>query len=509
MQPLEIDYIGDTRLPISDIETIIQQNSPLVVQVPLPSINSSNSYLDIISDYLDASFVAEKLMESASTMEIEKVWGIKYHPVYHFTIVPKDSYELAKRLYELSILFGYDEGDEDEHMSWRQEVNEYGETLDKREFAFPEIIDDYYANLINGAYYELDSEYANFLENEYKKYPERRFGFWKSAHSSKLGVDCYLSIDAWVAPIKANIHQMIEVITGQKQKANFEPAESLFFNQIAYLLNEEQIVFLPFGHFMKAKSCAAIAINFDEFSKEYDWLEKVYTFSPSQDAISKRYSTFVQYAPERYEYFLSDFGNLVLVQDEDFSYLLFDSRNLTEREKVELADKLSNTFMEISNISGIRVDITCPWELMDDEKFEQVCYDVIYYNPKFDSSTIRKMGKSRSRDGGRDIEVFTRSRPGYEPEKFIFQCKFIKPDSSLSSTKLVGITDVVDQYGASGYGIMTSGVIDSTLYDKIDGIGRNRGIQFEHWSVYELERFLAKHPNIKDRHFGKLISTSV
>ena len=135
--------------------------------------------------------------------------------------------------------------------------------------------------------------------------------------------------------------------------------------------------------------------------------------------------------------------------------------------------------------------------------------DVIYYNPKFDSSTIRKMGKSRSRDGGRDIEVFTRSRPGYEPEKFIFQCKFIKPDSSLSSTKLVGITDVVDQYGASGYGIMTSGVIDSTLYDKIDGIGRNRGIQFEHWSVYELERFLAKHPNIKDRHFGKLISTSV
>ncbi len=51
---------------------------------------------------------------------------------------------------------------------------------------------------------------------------------------------------------------------------------------------------------------------------------------------------------------------------------------------------------------------------------------------------------------------------------------------------------------------MTSGVIDPTLYDKIDGIRRNRKIKFEHWSVYELERFLAKYPSIKNRHFGKL-----
>jgi hypothetical protein len=162
MEPLDIEDIGNTRLSITEIDTITQQQSPFVLQVPLPSINVSNSYLDIISDYLDASFLAETLAKSASTMQIEKIWGIKHHPVYHFTIVPKNSSEVAKKIYELSILFGYDDNSEDEHLWWREEVNEYGEKIDKREFAFPEIIDDYYANLVNGAYYELDSEYDNF-----------------------------------------------------------------------------------------------------------------------------------------------------------------------------------------------------------------------------------------------------------------------------------------------------------------------------------------------------------
>lgn len=503
MAPLDIEHVGSTRMPATEIEAVIQQSSPFILQVPLPSINFSQSYLDVISDYLDASFLAEELVNHADTMQVEKIWGIKYHPVYHFTIIPKNSSEVAQKIYDLSILFGYDGDDaEDEHMWWREKVIEYGETLDEREFSYPEIIDDFYANLVNGAYYELDSEHDNFLENEFKKYPERRFGFWRTPHSGKFGSDCYVSVDAWIAPLNVDIHQMIEAISGQEYQVNFEPVEPLFFNHIAYLLNSEQIVFLPFGHFMKAKSCTAMAINPDEFGIDYHWLDKVYTFSPSHDAISKRYTTFMPYVPERYKYFLSDFGNLILIQDEAFSYLLFDSRNLDDKERIELASSLSDVFMEINNLSGIRIDVSCPWDLINDEQFEQLCYDVIYYNPKFDNSTIRKMGKSRSRDGGRDIEVFTRSRPGYEPEKFIFQCKLIKPGSSLTSSKVVGITDVIDQYGASGYGVMTSGVIDSTLFDKLDGIKRNRGIYIDHWSVYELERFLAKHLNIKERHFG-------
>jgi len=244
MEPLDLEHVGNTRPTIAEIENIIQQATPIVLQVPLPSINSSQSHLDVISDYLDASFVAETLAKIAASMQVQQIWGIKYHPVYHFTIVPKDSSELAKKIYELCVLFGYDDDDSlDEHVWWREEVIEYGETVDEREFEFPEIIDDYYANLINGAYFELDSENEGFLENEFKKFPERRFGFWKTAHSPKLRADCYVSTDAWIAPIEVDIHLMIEVIAGQKQKVNFEPAEPLFLNHIAYLLNEEQLVF--------------------------------------------------------------------------------------------------------------------------------------------------------------------------------------------------------------------------------------------------------------------------
>ena len=151
--------------------------------------------------------------------------------------------------------------------------------------------------------------------------------------------------------------------------------------------------------------------------------------------------------------------------------------------------------------SGMGVNVACDWEQLDDEQFEQLCYDIIYYNPKFDTATIRKMGKSRSRDGGRDIEVHTRSRPGYLPEKYIFQCKLLTTGSSLTGKKLGSVSDVIDQYGAKGYGVMTNVVIDSTLYDRFDAIQQNRGLEFDHWSVFELERFLARHPSVKKRYF--------
>jgi len=131
-----------------------------------------------------------------------------------------------------------------------------------------------------------------------------------------------------------------------------------------------------------------------------------------------------------------------------------------------------------------------------------VCFDVIYHNPKFDNSTIRKMGKTRSRDGGRDIVVHTHSRPGKTAKKYIFQCKYQQSGTSLPGSKVQDISDTIIQYGAAGYGIMTNVVIDSTLYDKLDGISKTLTVQVEDYSVYKLERILACYPQIKRRHFS-------
>lgn len=49
-------------------------------------------------------------------------------------------------------------------------------------------------------------------------------------------------------------------------------------------------------------------------------------------------------------------------------------------------------------------DISCPWHQLDDEQFEQLCYDII--TKKHHPIEIHKIGKSRSRDGGRDIVFY-------------------------------------------------------------------------------------------------------
>lgn len=67
--------------------------------------------------------------------------------------------------------------------------------------------------------------------------------------------------------------------------------------------------------------------------------------------------------------------------------------------------------------------------------------------------------------------------------------------------KNVSVSDVVDQFGAGGFGVMTSGLIDATLYDKVEQIANNRSIDRDWWDQLRLERFLAENTDIKNRYF--------
>src|SRR3546814_3804181 len=144
-------------------------------------------------------------------------------------------------------------------------------------------------------------------------------------------------------------------------------------------------------------------------------------------------------------------------------------------------------------------DLACDWHGLTDEHFEQLCYDIILTMPRFDPDTIRKHGKSRSRDGGRDIEIFDMPRPGEDrPRKWIFQCKLVSGKGSLSATKVVDIGDLLDHYDVGGYGIMTSAPIDATLYDKLDAVWNRRGVEKVAFSRLELERALARNPVLRE-----------
>ena len=143
------------------------------------------------------------------------------------------------------------------------------------------------------------------------------------------------------------------------------------------------------------------------------------------------------------------------------------------------------------------------WETLDDELFEQLCYDYLYAQPLFDSSRLEKIGKSRSRDGGRDIVAWTNpAAPMFRPPvKYIFQCKHIKADASLTPKHFHSISDVIEQYGAGGYGVMCSGYIDATLHDRVDAIAAVRNIDVRKVDRFQLERFLSRRPHIVEKYF--------
>jgi hypothetical protein len=74
---------------------------------------------------------------------------------------------------------------------------------------------------------------------------------------------------------------------------------------------------------------------------------------------------------------------------------------------------------------------------------------------------------------------------------------------SLGASR-VQISDVIDQYEADGYCIMTNGLIDATLHDKLESITKKRRIEKDEWDKLKFERTLAmpRNKNIRQRYFG-------
>jgi hypothetical protein len=422
--------------------------------------------------------------------------------IVYFEIIPFDVDRIAYYIWDYSNLYATErDGDRDVLDRIIEEMREYEDGLDGRHHNFPELIDGYYANLINGAYYSEYDEVALF--EEFRKYPEREFGYWLSPFSKSIGEDFYVSTDAWIVPQKLDYFKALEASDWDVSKLKFSKADFLLIGDYSYLVNDDQIVFFRFDYFLKAKICTSIALNKepDELSMKYDFFYLTFSYDRISDHFKNEYSSFLSIPSHRFEYFLSEFSEIALVKDGAYTYIFFELDKVEGTKLLSLTEMFSKFFKRVSSKAGITSDIRCDWGKIDGESFEQLCYDIIYYNSKFDNRTIRKMGKSKSRDGGRDIEVYTHARPGRSPLKYIFQCKYQKPGTSLTGSKLRGVSDTIDQYGADGYGVMTSVVIDPTLYDKLDGISKNREIKLAHWSVYEIERFLVSYPDIKKRYF--------
>jgi hypothetical protein len=73
----------------------------------------------------------------------------------------------------------------------------------------------------------------------------------------------------------------------------------------------------------------------------------------------------------------------------------------------------------------------------------------------------------------------------------------------LTGRKLQDVGDMLDSHAAEGFGVMTSALIDATLYDKLDGVCGKRSISQLHFSRLELERALVRLPAVRKCYFDR------
>ncbi|MGM0582794.1 MAG: restriction endonuclease [Bacteroidota bacterium] len=484
-------------IPLVELKELLDCDL-VTIQVPLPSINVTNSYIDIIWDYLDASFVIESLSNKFLVKNLHKIWDIKHYPVYQFEIEKFNNTELSTLIKTLIWSFQSPQNQEleNEYYNYRNKINEYEERITELNFKQPAVIDDYLMNLINGAYYELEYE---IISDQLFSFPERNYGYFVGSKYNNLNNKVLFSINSWIVPDSISLEEVFGD-HGYEEKISLLPSHLLLIDHKTVAISEVGVIEIPMGQLLQAVACH------EDFSSSKDkYIQKLsldgyfFQHSPEINDLYNKYPEIIR-NPSLFKIFISEFSDFCVVSISSVQIVLFDISMMSNNESKKFLNAAMHLLSSIEDELVIESQICIDWSDFDDEIFEQLCYDIIYHSSKFDRNTIRKMGKSRSRDGGRDILVYTRSISGEKPRKYIFQCKLSKRENSINTSNVGSISDVIDQYGADGYGLICNCYIDSTLFDRLDGISNNRCIDIETWSCFEVERFLSRRPNLKQRY---------
>jgi hypothetical protein len=520
MKILYFEDLKEEKPSLESIENFVGENSDgFILRL---YVEGARQYSDLAYNCAEAAYLSQELSVYANRIGYSSNSGLK-----DLGIKPTNIKLLSEKIHFLSELMSseYDTDDWSEHV---ERLENFKENLHILPIAFPELVDDYLANYINGHYYEIQGNFEDeaeadrkFFNVEFSEFPERQFQFWEMTRAGLPGKK-YGSRNTWIIAPDADIQQTISNFS-ESGEIKFEPAELFVINNISYLISRGLLIHFPFDELIRARACLYSAIQRPNLLEKNDWISSLLTYEPHNNPLHPPPETAdnsyyellnlnrgnledempaILRAGSALQYFVSSFGDQALVIDSDYQYLIWNISKPNQQELLLLNKKLSEIFLVATRLAGISTDIKCPWGEIDDDAFEELCMDVLSCNPGFNQGTMRKMGKSRSRDGGRDIEIWTHRRFQYEPEKFIFQCKLLKNGTSLTATKVQDISDTIDQFGARGYGIMTNVVIDATLYDKLDRLALNRTLKIESYSVYNLERALLLFPNIREKYFG-------
>lgn len=499
-----VELAGISAEQLSALE--LDHTRPLHIRLPLYSFGKTNSLIDICNDLIEVCWIGEQIATVCGPLSVRETYDRLRYLTSADLIVPAPRAELIPVLQRCRPLYdGLDEAEPDGGACGRllDEIEGYRDEVDG-DFCskVPELLDWYFVNLISGAYSELRSEAPDYCRAAFARSPERQAGFWKSFIEVRGARCCYASAESWLVPAHVGLDSYFEA-TGQKYRvADLQPGRMISMGQDSFVQTEGQTAWMPLPQYFKSRVCGGLVLMKDDdawTTDAFDWSDAPFFRQPSnfieteQNNLTPGTGCFVDGS-----------GTLIVITDRNFHHVLYDTWPLDPAELKGALDDVSDVADRLAKHSGLETLPTPDWSSLSDEMFEQLCYDVLYHHPKFDAETLRKLGSSRSRDGGRDLEVFEiPSRPGAPPRRWIFQCKLVRGSGSLGGSRVQDIGDLLDRYDALGFGVMTSGLIDATLYDKADAVCARRGAAVLHFSKLEIERFLAARPALRDSYFPK------
>lgn len=472
----------------NEFSRLLVSDQPLVVEVPLPSVGSSNSYLDLVQDFADASLVCERLGACAinRSMRWEKSGHINViHLELHGFVLGVMARELAK----MAILFGYSESEVASLQGVYDEVRNEGfdheDCIHQASLLFPELADHYLGNLVMGAYYEWED--VESLRVELQRHPERRFGFFVMRSVSPDGSSILSSDGQIIVPSGVSLEKVLEALGYEGEQ--LLPAKMVMTERDASFIADHAVVGIQADVVTNALACGD------------DYVRRVQRDFDAHDLLS--FQGRAAGATDESSACVGELSGCATLRCNGFTVLFLDAEPVAGGRRETQAELLRSLEVRLHDGGSPHPIADLPWEVLDDELFEQLCYDYLYALPLFDRHRLEKIGKSRSRDGGRDIVAWTnRAAPTFRPPvKYIFQCKHIGANASLTPKHFHSVSDVIEQYGARGYGVMCSGYIDATLHDKVDAIAMRRNVDVLKVDRFQLERFLSLRPNHLRRYF--------
>lgn len=459
------------------IVTVVEKEKD-VFEINYPLEWYHRFYEDVSHDYMALCFFSSEIVNFGEIVDTIEIKSNDSQNIVHILIKSQNQQSLFDYINLYNIRIGGE--DEDEYVEYLDRFEEYQDQI--LEYQKMSVVPSY-----------CDSFFANYLaccnnwDDEYKtevnlSHPEWKFWTWKSSWSLTLGSDFYVSSDFWIIMNSSN-----EIIFSALKLASDYDIAEISFEEISvhYVTNNyilmsygDKILEIPYWLHLKINECSSQIIHEDEFMIN------------RPKGISGKF------------YCASNFSCLVY-KENSFQYLIFRGTfDILSSSEIDFyIPMFRQIYIDLQKKSSSVIHKIYDWQNLDAEQFEIFIYEVICRDGRFDPKETHKMGKTKSRDGGRDVITKRRWYAGVCSSKhWIAQCKFSWDMNKSLRQKDVILSELIDQYAPEGVIIATNMIIDAGTQDKLQMIGKHRNIPVELWDRFELERLLDAYPDLERKY---------